>query len=609
MANKLAVLSRPSPDASLPRNAFDRESMRVYHYSLGQLIPAWFEVLTAGSHAKINRKIFQRTSDLNTAAFPMIDTHIQYYFVPFRQLWSLWDDFKLGIKDVNSTSLVNISDTTTDGNLTLPNRVPYTSLADLETALINSQSNGEVDIFGFPAQDSARKLLNMLGYGFPFYGANQLEVNLWPILAYHKIYYDHFRNSSYENNLARLYNLDYLWSRNRDMKVPANELKTTRDGLLSLHYVNYRDDYFTNIYPSLNYVQLTAVSVGPNYGPGNLQPNPIGVPSNIVNGNVGTVPVNISGSTGTDRTRWSVWDGSSLTSNSNVKTLNTGDLYQEGNPNVTIVHSHDISGQFNLNASQVLNVQAIRAAFAFDKLLRSSAYAPQHVKDQYEARFGIKFNVNPDESIYVGSYKNDIQIGEVTSTANTLDSGGDALGAIGGKGVGFSDWQKTIDFNANEDGILMAIQYSTIRSCYRSIGVDSYLTKHLPEDYFQPEFQNLGLEPVYGSEFNQSLGQSTILGYRPRNQRYKLGIDKSYGLFADVSQDLSMFINHTDVGRVVPVGASGVNYSWFKVKPSDLNGVLTAEYDGTWSTDQFYGQTIFGCTVNQNMSVHGQPSL
>ena len=135
------------------------------------------------------------------------------------------------------------------------------------------------------------------------------------------------------------------------------------------------------------------------------------------------------------------------------------------------------------------------------------------------------------------------------------------------------------------------------------------MTKHLPEDYFQPEFQNLGLEPVYGSELNASLGQTTILGYRPRNQRYKLGVDKSYGLFADMSQDLSHFINHTDVNRLPAVGQAGVNFAWFKLKPSDLDGITTSDWDGTWSTDQFYGQTVFGATIIQYMSVHGQPSL
>ena len=504
MANKKAVLQKPTPDASLPRNAFDRESMRVYHYSLGQLIPAWWEIFTAGSHVKLNRKIFQRTADLNTASFPMIDTHIQYYAVPLRLLWSLWDDFRLGIKDVNSTALINASDETVLGNITMPNRVPYTSYADICSFLLTQQASATpmlTDIFGNFVQDQTRTLLNLLGYSMPFDTDSQTyELNLWPILAYNKIYYDHFRNSAYENNFAKSYNMDYLWARNRNMKIPSADLAN----ILQLKYVNYRADYFTNLYPSLNYVQLTPAALN-NGVPGTNVGNGLGFPSNVVDAVSGLLD-------NRDVGIYSYYNGTALgTSNPNVGT----------------------TGMF-------MTLSTLRTAFALDKLMRSSAYTPLHVKDQYEARYGIKFpKNNSNESIFVGAYKNDIQIGEVTATSatNSTDSQGNAqytpVGAIHGKGVGFDDWGKTIEFNCVEDCIIMAIQYSTIRSCYRSLGFDSYLTKHLPEDYFVPEYQNLGLEPVYGMEFNKTLGTGTVLGYRPRNQRYKLGIDKSYQLFAD----------------------------------------------------------------------------
>lgn len=577
MANKKAVLGRPIPDASLPRNSFDRESMREFHYALGQLVPAWWEAFTAGSHVKLNRKIFQRTSQLNTASFPILDTHVQYYFVPFRLLWSLWDDFRLGIKDVNSTALVNSQDETSLGSITMPSRVPYTTIQDILTQIGYMVSNSQTDIFGFPTAPQAYKILNLLGYGMPnAMSPSQVgDVNLWPILAYHKIYYDHFRNTQYETNCAKAYNMDYLWARNRDMKLPASELYFNGQGLLTMHYVNYRNDYFTNLYPSLNYISSTPVNQGSAGVYGNLSPNSLGLPSNISRLVNGVSTTNFLGILG-------------------------------GPDSVFLQQDTTLTGTSRVT----LSLSTIRAAFAYDKLLRSSAYAGQHVKDQYEARYGIKYDINPSESIYIGSFKNDIQIGEVTSTSDTINgSSGAGLGAIGGKGVSFSDWGDTLEFNCKEDGIIMAMVYSTVRSNYRSLGLDSYLVKHLPEDYFVPEFQNMGLEPVYGQEFNVSLGQSTVLGYRPRNQRYKLGVDKSYGLFADMSQDLSHFINHTDVSRIPAVGQSGVSYAWFKLKPSDLDGITAVSYDGSWSTDQFFGQAVFGCTSIQNMSVHGQPSL
>lgn len=600
MANKKAVLGRPLPNASVPRNAFDRSSRRQFHYALGQLVPAWWEPVIAGSKLKLNRKMFQRTADVNTAAFPKLDTHVQYYFVPFRQMWSFWDDFKLGIQDTNSSALFNAQDLF---GRTMPTRVPYTTAADFFTTLDDIQQNSLLDDLGYRRDYGVSKILNLLGYGQGDAYTFTRDMNLWPILAYHKIYYDHFRNTAYEPNLPHMYNMDYLWAQNRDMKIPqANLLGTAVDnGLFSFHYVNYRNDYFNNLYPSLNYIQVPPT--GSQWQ----------IPSNVVNGVVSSVLVQLSGSTGTDVGRWAT--NGSGSSNINVVKGESDTSVYLGDGSRIMSHDHSLSQQVSLNANQILNPQAIRAAFALDKLLRSSAYAPKHAKQQYEARFGIKFKNNPNESFYLGSFMNDVTIGEVTTTATTnfTDSGGNSrvspTGAIGGKGIGFGDWGKTIDFTAEEDGIVMAIVYSTIRSSYRALGVDSYLSKHLPEDYFQPEFQDLGLEPVYGSEFNQTLTDATILGYRPRNQRYKIGIDKNYLLFMDMQQDLSMFINHTDVGRIPANGSTGVPYSWFKVKPSDLNGIMRVNFNGQWNTDQFITDCEFGFTCIQNMSVHGQPKL
>lgn len=351
MANKKAVLGRPTPDASLPRNAFDRESMREFHYALGQLVPGWWEAFTAGSHVKLNRKIFQRTSQLNTASFPILDTHVQYYFVPFRLLWSLWDDFRLGIKDVNSTALVNSADETSLGSITMPSRVPYTTIQDILTQTGNMVSNSQTDIFGFPTAPQAYKLLNLLGYGMPnAMSPSQVgDVNLWPILAYHKIYYDHFRNTQYETNCAKAYNMDYLWARNRDMKLPSSELYLNYQGLLTMHYVNYRNDYFTNLYPSLNYISSTPVNQGSAGVPGSFVANPLGLPSNV--------PLLTSG---------------------NLSTSDMGVVNAGQGRGIYLGHYPTAGNPTNLTLS------SIRAAFALDKLQRSSAYAGQHVKDQHQ---------------------------------------------------------------------------------------------------------------------------------------------------------------------------------------------------------------------------------
>ena len=246
MANKKAVLGRPLPDASVPRNAFDRSKIRAMHYALGALnVAGWFPCI-AGSNIMCNRKIFQRTADVNTAAFPTIDTHIQWYFVPYRQLVSIWDDFKLNIQDINSSAIGS----------TTPETAPYANLStDIKALLANpgtvTDGAGQSFVYG------ALRLLNQCGYGnykAASYIADQVDLNLFPLLAYQKIYYDHFRSTAYESNDNEAYNMDkyYTSANNYDGHVDSS---TDLTKILTLRYVNYRNDYFNNIYPSLNYVQ------------------------------------------------------------------------------------------------------------------------------------------------------------------------------------------------------------------------------------------------------------------------------------------------------------------------------------------------------------------
>ena len=72
-------------------------------------MPFFAEPFIAGSHVKLNRSIFQRTARVNTAAFPKVDTHCEFFFVPLRLVWSYWNNYKLNIQDFNQSIQGTIS--------------------------------------------------------------------------------------------------------------------------------------------------------------------------------------------------------------------------------------------------------------------------------------------------------------------------------------------------------------------------------------------------------------------------------------------------------------------------------------------------------------------
>lgn len=445
---KRKVLSHPLPNATLPRNSFDRGFTAAYTTACGQLLPVFCQPVIAGSHSKINRRIFQRTANVHTAAFATLDTHIQFYFVPMRQLYTTWDDFKLNIQDVNSSLYRSSAVSPVNTGV-----VPYFNLKNLKNAFNN---NTDLDILGYKAHEGALRLLDMLGYGnfsdMPDNDFRSIQLNCLRLLAYQKVYFDHFRNTAYETNDPFYYNADW------DIINNAGNCQGHIRKMLTLHYVNYRKDYFQNVYPSLNYTLSTPS--GTDWA----------IPKSIVGDNHGDASEvgfesEFTGDTGNDAGKW---NGSS-TGDPNVGDITNGVAYVAGSSNAnllmntpngqnSLLHTHPfegygegtIQGQYIVG---LMNAQTIRATFALDKLMRASAYAPKHAKDQYEARYGIKFPVNPNESVFLGSFKNDVVIGEVVNSADTVSGdNGLPLGAIGGKGVGVGQFQKDIVYDNKEDG-------------------------------------------------------------------------------------------------------------------------------------------------------------
>ena len=76
-------------------------------------------------------------------------------------------------------------------------------------------------------------------------------VNLLPLLAYQKIYYDFFSESQWEKHLAYAYNVDY-WDGKSQLNLAPE--------MLQLRYANYPKDYFMGMLPASQYGSVAALS-------------------------------------------------------------------------------------------------------------------------------------------------------------------------------------------------------------------------------------------------------------------------------------------------------------------------------------------------------------
>ena len=571
--SKNRVFQRPMPDANVPRNSFDRSKRISLNLSFGELVTCYCNVALAGSRWQLDVQSFFRTAQLNTAAFPRLKMETEFFCVPIRYLWSYWDNFKLGISDYNSTALSRSFDSfgqivSNPAIVSAVDLFRLYKLMDGSSFLIDQNFNKVCT----PMYGRYKK--NLFSGTFPSDSSEYVQKQMVSLImpaAYQKVYYDHFRNTAYESNLPWAYNLDYLTQEERDQDgISDAELVP----IFTKRFVNYRKDYFQSIFPSLNFVSSSP-----------------------------TLPLDSIPS----------WvSGAFSSSSSGLRGIGSQSTYDGTVRGALYVSSNDITS---------FSVQSIRAMFALDKLQRSSAYAPKHVKQQYEARYGIKFSdKNSFESERIAAFSTEIAIGEVTSMANT-GSNGDPLGAIGGKGVGGRDASNLLSYNVSEDSVIIGVCYAIPRTSYDSYRIPAWSMKLSQNDFFIPEFMNLGLRPMYNKEFSliyydsngdmkmqTAAGRNAALGYTLPYMEYKADVDENYGLFADKDSELGQFVVHSNLRSAAVVGA-GVSSDYFKVKPADMNSIFVNQNDGTESTDQLFGEITFRMPVSQNMSIHGVPSL
>ena len=78
----------------------------------------------------------------------------------------------------------------------------------------------------------------------PLIYGTSVNLNLLPIFAYQKIYFDFYSNSQWEKHLAYSYNVDY-WDGNGSVEISAEMIK--------LRYANYPKDYFLGVLPKSQY--------------------------------------------------------------------------------------------------------------------------------------------------------------------------------------------------------------------------------------------------------------------------------------------------------------------------------------------------------------------
>lgn len=563
------------------RSSFDLSSKKLFTAKVGEILPCYWQIAIPGNKYRISSDWFTRTVPVNTAAYTRIKEYYDFYAVPLRLISRALPQAFTQMIDY-MTSAASIS-----SNTAMLSNVPYTTLQKFD-ALFGSEFVDSNDDVGLPCVYGSSKLLDMLGYGSfisktngnkasitsSYLGLTDVSddknplvyrvsqaVNLLPLFAYQKVYYDFFSNSQWEKHLAYTYNVDY-WDGKSPLTVSGN--------MLQLRYANYPKDYFMGILPSSQY------------------------------GSVAILP--------------SVYDHA----NSSNSILATTSVDPNKSPKVgTVVNTKSSTSVVSSNTSEAqrsvvvnsdLSALSIRATEYLQRWKEVVQFSSKDYSDQMAAQFGIKApEYMGNHSHYIGGWSNVININEVVNT--NLDSQS-SQASIAGKGIG-SNSGHTLTYDCGaEHQVIICVYHAVPMLDWTLTGQAPQLTVTAISDFPQPAFDQLGMQSVPALNLmndNSRVADGSI-GYNLRYWQWKSSIDTVHAGFRKTLayQSWSAPLDGWDV-----LTSSGTfTYQSMKVRPQQLNSIFLPQVSGSKSAvayDQLLCNVNFQVYAVQNLDRNGLP--
>lgn len=581
MANRSNIMGLHGLKNKTSKNSFDLSHRNLFTAKVGELIPCSVFELNPGDTINLDTSYFTRTAPLDSAAYTRLRENVQFFFVPYSQLWKYFDSQVMNMTSTPNGADISRVATGLTSNSKITTQMPFVQYKALHEELTN-QANAGIDSLntynylkdnlfnnGEYRWSCSAKLLQMLGYGnFPeqnfavskgqskytldSFGnsdstpSNYFNINLsiFRLLAYHKVCNDHYTYRQWQPYNAYLCNVDYLvpdksGSLDISSLLPWKNNLSGKDNLtlLDMRFSNLPLDYFNGVLPT------------PQFGS-----------ESVVNLNLGNASgsASISGTTTSDDGRWS---GDSINSGDPIQVgyyLNYVDAKtSEGLKKFT--HTHGISGTANINTalSGQLSIAALRQATALQKYKEIQLANDSDFVSQIEAHFGVTPKHSDTVSYFLGGASSMIDINPQVNSNLADWSQSNALKAAPiGQGHG------KIKFTADTYGIVLGIYRCVPVLDYAHVGVDRTLLKTDASDFVIPELDSIGMQqsvvgeicmPSYHDGDNGTSSTGTIhrptdsFGYAPRYAEYKTSFDRYNGEFCF---SLSNWVTGLDLSRL-----------------------------------------------------------
>lgn len=438
---------------------------------------------------------------------------------------------------------------------------------------------------------------------------NSPNLSILPLLAYHKICNDHYRNEKWQPFEPWTCNIDYLLptsNMNAVSFIDRSVFTRLMTCIIDLENSNLPIDYFTSVLPRAQYGDESAVPISVNNSDAVLR---ISDPA--------------------DNTKGVLFGTGAYMPNDTLEKANISPTPSHGSYASSIRASSTgdgivgFSGKLTVSNSS-LKISALRSANALQKYKEIQNSNDPDFANQVLAHFGIKPKVDSRTSIFIGGDDKTLSINPQVNT-NFLDGGQPDI-----KAIGVGDLSAGCKFTSTTYGIIIGIYRAVPQLDYAHVGVDRNLFKTDATDFPVPELDSIGMQTQYRIELsapllglNKFLGSpatsknpidlSLTYGYAPRYAELKSARDYFEGGFCGTYKSWVTGYDESFLSRWRRnLGSTSlVNYGsiddLFKCRPSLLYPIFVNQWSGTVNDDKLLIGSVNSCVAVRPFSVYGLP--
>ena len=580
------------PVAAKNRTHFDLSSQTITTQDFGRIdVGNVIEMVPGDKITSANVSNFIRLAPMPVPTFARCHLKTRVIFVPNRLIYKGWENF------IADQLTLDFQGSKTPAIPSMRYDWPLEMMTSADVLSQYAETTNDVKkadfLLGAGTESSpatyyklkrrgknVKNLLEGLGYSFAQNATKNMDLwySLLPLYAYHKAYFDWFRNPKYSSSYSPLESLfECVVSDDAAVKRAAPELFNPR-------FASFEQDIFSSAWesPSANYSDANLYKSNLLLQKFGKQIHPLAgvqVEGNEVIGEVDA--------------------------NGNIESAPyIGQYIGQYNDNVTI--------------SNVL----IKSLSALDEFLKRNNIAGHRYINQLLARFGVKVpDYRLQRSELVASFDNPFQMSAIfASAAGSNGSTSTNLGDYAGIGLGAG--KNTFSYEAQEHGYLLFLNYITYEPMYVQ-GVKPHCERLNMLDFFTPEFDNVGMRPLIYDELysrgdfsSGNFTPTSVFGFIPQYSDYKSGMfnDRLTGDFSVRSANEGMDSYHLcrdftpsgDNPFVAPTGVvnneafSYLNPAFATVNPDRIFSNNSAEFD------HFYCYYNYDINISRPMSSIGE---